>query len=238
MAAARAAALQTFSAGAITIRRQLGQLGFATETEWDYFGGERNPLDQSQPARTVESSSMAVRLFDAQLSDGRRVLLKEYVGTACDLGRNELDVYSYLLGPQMDGGELVGALLGHLITDASFDSEEFVAQWRSAMPAIEPPVAGNLWLVFAWEGLATLSAFPAARQDPAWWDADGRVARSNRRSYVRAACAGALRAVASLHNNGVVHRSLGGASLLVSTLDQAEARKLVVKARTPFLLRL
>ena len=71
----------------------------------------------------------------------------------------------------------------------------------------------------------------AAWQDGAWWDVDGRVARSNRRSYVRAACAGALRAVASLHAKGVVHRSIGGASMLVSTLDQTEAKNLRVKAR-------
>ena len=160
---AQAAALQLFTPGAITVRRQLGQLGFATETEWDYFGGERNPLDPNQPQRTVESQPMVVRLFDARLTDGRRILLKEFIGGTREIGQNELDVYSYLLGGGGDGA-LVGSLLGHLVTDASFDSPSFIEQWRAAMPTIAPPVSGNLWLVFEWEGLATISAFPAARQ--------------------------------------------------------------------------
>ena len=171
--AARAAALQLFTPGAITVRRQLGQLGFATETEWDYFGGERNPLDPNQPQRTVESQPMVVRLFDAQLIDGRRVLLKEFIGGTREIGQNELDVYSYLLsggsgsgggGGGGGDGALVGSMLGHLVTDTSFDSPSFIEQWRAAMPTIAPPVSGNLWLVFEWEGLATISAFPAARQ--------------------------------------------------------------------------
>ena len=100
-----ASCLTVFTPAAFVIRRQVGQLGFATETEWDYFGGERNPLDPNQPQRTVESQPMVVRLFDAQLIDGRRVLLKEFIGGTREIGQNELDVYSYLLsGGSGSGG--------------------------------------------------------------------------------------------------------------------------------------
>lgn len=52
-----AAALQVFKPAEFVIRRQVGQLGVATETEWQYYGGQRNKLDASQPSRTVEAVS-------------------------------------------------------------------------------------------------------------------------------------------------------------------------------------
>ena len=53
-------AWQTFTPSAFTIQRMVGQLGFATEVEWQYSGDDgervaRNPLDPDQPARTVEA---------------------------------------------------------------------------------------------------------------------------------------------------------------------------------------
>ena len=58
-------AFQVFTPSAFTIQRQVGQLGFATEVEWEYYGGPRNPLDPEMPARTVEASGISVRLFQA-----------------------------------------------------------------------------------------------------------------------------------------------------------------------------
>ncbi len=100
------------------------------------------------------------------------------------------------------------------------------------MASIKVSAGRGLTVAVASRPRCSVSKRVTARQDGAWWDVDGRVARSNRRSYVRSACAGALRAVASLHAKGVVHRSLGGASLLVSTLDQTDAKNLRVKVRT------
>ena len=58
-------AWQTFTPAAFTIQRIVGQLGFATEVEWQYYAdGEkknRNPLDPNQPSRTVEASGISVR---------------------------------------------------------------------------------------------------------------------------------------------------------------------------------
>lgn len=64
---------------------------------WQYYGGRRNPLDTSTPARTVEASGISVRLFDAALADGSRALLKEYLGEeARAIGQRELDIYEHL----------------------------------------------------------------------------------------------------------------------------------------------
>ena len=63
--------LSTFSPGAFIIKRQIGQLGFATETEWAYKrDGELvtpNPLDPSQPKRTIDQSGISVRLLTLAL---------------------------------------------------------------------------------------------------------------------------------------------------------------------------
>ena len=68
--------LSTFTPGAFMIKRQIGQLGFATETEWAYNKDgvpvAPNPLDPSQPKRTIDASGVSVRLFDAKLYAYRR----------------------------------------------------------------------------------------------------------------------------------------------------------------------
>ena len=72
----------------------VGQLGFATEVEWQYYRdgakSTRNPLDPEQPARTVEASGISVRLFQAELFGGERCLLKEYLPSARGIGENEV----------------------------------------------------------------------------------------------------------------------------------------------------
>jgi len=69
----------------------------ASPGRWQYYGGRRNPLDSSTPARTVEASGVSVRLFDAALADGSRVLLKEYLGDeARGIGERELAIYKHL----------------------------------------------------------------------------------------------------------------------------------------------
>lgn len=111
--------LRVFRPSSITIRRQVGQLGFATETEWQYAGGKRNPLDPSQPSRTVEASGASVRLFEARLADGSRSLLKEFLGAeARAIGERELAVYRHLEEEAGGAPDLsVGTLCGHMISD-------------------------------------------------------------------------------------------------------------------------
>lgn len=48
-------------------------------------------------------------------------------------------------------------MLGHMRSDMAFESEQFRAQWAQQLPNTPPPAAGNLWLVFRWQGLQTVS---------------------------------------------------------------------------------
>ena len=198
--------------------------------------GVRNPLDPNQPKRTVEASGISVRLFDASLDDGRRVLLKEFLGDARSIASNEASMYELLYSRANPpaGGYPLGQLLGRMVGDASFASDEFREAWASALPTTPPPASDGLWLVFEWDGLSTVSSFPRAPQKKAWstslFDVDGRAARAERSFFVRVVAGRILQAVGWLHAQGVVHRSLGGSSLLLSTTDQTQPQLLSVRA--------
>ena len=225
----------SFTPAAFTIRRQVGQLGFTTETEWQYEG-ERNPLDPNTPTRTVEASGVSVRLYEALLSDtGERVLLKEFLGSAREIAETEIAVYAQLYSvaaareqpPPPQVGTLLGELRGG---DEIFDAPDFREQWSAALPDVPPPSSGNLWLCFAWEGLATVGQFPRIKQEREWWDVDGRKANSCRKIFLKVVAARALQLLEWLHGAGYAHRSIGPSSLLLSSYDQYQPKKLALRA--------
>jgi len=223
--------LQRFSPSAFTIRRQVGQLGFSTETEWQYYDRKRNPLDPSMPSRSVEASGISVRLFEAKLADERRVLLKEYLGDARSIGENEMAVHSKLYIDAEDSGQprpaQVGSLLGMMQSDG-FDSDAFIQQWKNALPNSAPPVSGELWLVFEWEPLRTMTGFATSPQIAPWFQP--RAAQlAQRKFFVRVATGRTLQLLRWLHGKGIVHRSLGGSSILLSTYDQTQPQTLSLK---------
>ena len=182
-------AWQTFTPSAFTIQRIVGQLGFATEVEWQYYAdGEkrnRNPLDPNQPSRTVEASGISVRLFQGELFGGEKVLLKEYLSCARDIGENELSMYGLLCDGGKEYPPQLGSLLGHMQSDSSFDSDAFRDNWGRSIPSTPPPASGNLWLVFRWEGLSTVGSFPRVAQPKPWLDlTGGRQMRDARAKYL------------------------------------------------------
>ena len=182
-------AWQTFTPSAFTIQRIVGQLGFATEVEWQYYSdGEkrnRNPLDPNQPSRTVEASGISVRLYQGELFGGEKVLLKEYLSCAREIGENELSMYGLLCDGGKENPPQLGSLLGHMQSDSSFDSAVFRDNWSRSIPSTPPPASGNLWLVFRWEGLATVGNFPRVPQPRPWLDlTGGRQLRDARVKYL------------------------------------------------------
>lgn len=121
--------------------------------------------------------------------------------------------------------EHVSALVAYVRAPILIEREPFISEWRRLMPdTVAPPAAGNLWLIYRKdEGLETAGHFPRARQ----W-ADGKLlslSSSRKRSlqarfvaergtFVRAIAERSLRALGWLHSRNVVHRTLGGRSLL------------------------
>ena len=224
-----AAALQLFTASAFTIQRQVGQLGFATEVEWQYYGGKRNPLDPDQPARTVEASGISVRLFQGKLYDGEPVLLKEFFPSARSIGENELSMYNVLCGEDAVVPVQLGTMLGHMESDASFDSDAFILGWERSLPRTPPPESGNLWLVFRWEGLNTVGAFPRVPQQRDWFDLGGAQLRKRRTKYLKVLTGRCLQVLAWLHGalDLVLRHRRGGRG--EAEVDRAH-RELLIRA--------
>jgi hypothetical protein len=243
------AALRRFTPSAFLIKRQIGQLGVQTETEWEYYEG-RNLLDPESPRRTTETQGASVRLFDAELQDGRRVLLKEFVGGARAIGANEAAILERVSASAPGGGELPGIggglrpgaipqprpqyvtqMLGTMEADRTFASDAFRYEWSSALPNSEPPASDGLWLAYSWKPLYTVAGFPAAEQPAQPWssifDFEGWAERARRMGFVKLVARRCLEAVAWLHGSGIVHRSIGGSSLLLSTYDQSAPAEVV-----------
>lgn len=229
-----------FVPGAFIIRRLIGQVGFIEETEWQYSAGDEisgyesitpNPLDPSQPKRTQDKSGVAIRLFDARLDDGTRVLLKEYVGDSVSIGEREVSMYEFLYDrvvTQAGAGAYrqaappvqIGRLLGTMRPGRSFASPTFLAQWEASLPLVSPPSSDGFWLAFAWEAPYAVSNFPKANQERDLFDFDGSGAARTRAKFVKAIIKRSLETVAWLHGQGIVHRSLSGSSLVLNTFDQ------------------
>ncbi|KAI0562706.1 Protein kinase [Gracilaria domingensis] len=241
------ALLVEFSPGDFEIRRLVGQQGYATITDWEYYV----PKDPLAPTRTIESNEPSVRLYEAVITVSQptmfntRVLLKEFLTDGVELGVNEAEAYKTLY--EADGGPAaidpdivpVATLLGTFITDESFADQNFRQAWRSQFPnAPNAPRVGAPFLVFRWEGLKTGLSCAAPRRDA---DEIGNrlfdnIFRPNllRRQalFVRRFMKLSIEALLYVHGTGgIVHRSIGLASIMVNTIEYRLVSSLQVKFR-------
>lgn len=174
----------------------------------------------------------------AALALNARVLLKEYVRGAA-LVEAELTAYRQMrrgIRAVRERGEreppvaeLLGAFRGG-DGGGVFERDEFRDNWQRAFPSLTPPRADSTWLVFRWHGLRTLANVPrtmalaaAAAERPNLVSAIGARlfpslranATARRHAFLRALIRESLTALRFVHSLGVVHRSLGAASLIV-----------------------
>lgn len=234
-----------FTPSDFEIQRIVGQQGYATITDWEYYG-DKNPL---APTRTVEASQPAVRLYEARITSNfprlynARVMLKEFLSGGLELGVNEAEAYKILY--EADGSGIdpdtvpVATLMGTFQTDESFDAPSFAVQWRSRFPnSPTPPRSGAPFLVFRWEGNQTGQSCAAPRREEdiigtslldKWFP--GNLER-RRSIFLTSFMSKALDSLFYLHaTGGIVHRSLGLASLMVNTTEYRLASSLMLKIR-------
>lgn len=234
-----------FSPSDFEITRIIGQQGYATITDWEYYG----PRDPLAPTRTIQPSTPSIRLYEARIASSlprlynARVMLKEFLKDGVQLGVNEAEAYRILY--EADGAGIdpdvvpVATLLGTFLTDQSFESASFAITWKKRFPSSPiPPRAGATFLVFRWEGMQTGLTCAAASDkdvDPGtrWlnnWFPGNLVQRKS--VYVRTFMKRALEALSYLHTTGgIVHRSMGLASIMVNTIEYRLASSLQVKIR-------
>lgn len=241
------AALQKFNASDFEIRRIVGEQGYAMITDWEYYD-EVRARDPLAPTRTTEKSPAAVRLYEAVILSppelrNARVLLKEFLNAGVELAVNEAEAYNLLYAASPDErteNVPVARCLGSFLTDESFAAPGFREFWANRFPRSPiPPAAGAPFLVFPFnefsytaENAAAISLsddVPGVRFLNKLFPS---LERQSRAIYARALCSRAVGALRYLHNNaGIVHRSLGLASLTVSSIEYKYADSLVVKIR-------
>lgn len=170
-----------FQAADMEILRQVGEMGYATITDWEYYQG-RNPLDPSQPLRTVDEAGPAVRLWEARVARGplrnARMLLKEYLASAREVAEQELRVYTDLVDtfpPSEDFGDApVATLRGWFKTSVEVESLRFRSNWQERFPRAAVPKAGNIWLAFRWDAFKPMSdlaqSAQSAKRTSTVWD--------------------------------------------------------------------
>eukprot|EP00287_Rhodomonas_sp_CCMP768_P011246 CAMPEP_0196721128 /NCGR_PEP_ID=MMETSP1091-20130531/3771_1 /TAXON_ID=302021 /ORGANISM="Rhodomonas sp., Strain CCMP768" /LENGTH=575 /DNA_ID=CAMNT_0042062529 /DNA_START=9 /DNA_END=1736 /DNA_ORIENTATION=+ len=238
-----------FQAADMEIRRQVGEMGYATVTDWEYYT-PRNPLDPEAPSRTYEASGAAVRLFEAKIARGSlmnaRVLLKEYFPRAREIAEQELRVYTDLVtawddvAPDEDFADApVATLRGWFQTTEECERASFRENWKNRFPKVAPPGAGNLWLLFRWQGNKAMSEFARSLASPvSFWDQLSAPVFGPRKSnlntqfyFLRNLVKECLAALTFLHERGVIHRSIGPSSVTMNTFDVIEGDRLQVKLR-------
>lgn len=105
----------------------------------------------------------------------------------------------------------------------------------AAAGTVEPAQEEALWLVYKWERLLPLAAYPSAKQNTPsfsgllWLVAQPPDPRALRWGMLRRVTRGMLRALAFCHERGVVHGGVGAGSFLLSTFEDHLASEVVVK---------
>ncbi|EME32374.1 ATP binding / protein kinase [Galdieria sulphuraria] len=229
-------ALKTFLPSDFEIRRLVGKQSLLRIVEWEYYQ-KKNP---TEPAVTVEPGSLACRLYEAILYPNTKqeteVLLKEYHKEALEMGYNEKSVFETLeedYGVDITSEQLpLSRFLGSLEAPDTFETEYFREQWQRALPYIEPPKAGHLFLVFCWEGLSTVASYPVNRNNRAWLSTIFLESKFQRRcQFVKKIMSSSLEALEFLHRYRIVHLSLGPQSLLLNTTREDQVHALKVRLR-------
>lgn len=170
-------------------------------------------------------------------------MLKEFLKDGVELGVNEAEAYNILYereGTNIDPDVVpVATLLGSFLTDQSFERASFADTWRNRFPSSPiPPRAGAPFLVFRWEGMQT--GLTCAVEGDKDVDPGTRLLNNlfpanlvrRKATYIRTFMKRALEALLYLHaTGGIVHRSMGLASIMVNTTEYRLASTLQVKIR-------
>ncbi|KAI8105897.1 hypothetical protein M9434_000476 [Picochlorum sp. BPE23] len=220
-----------FDASDFELLQELGQISIE-ETEMEGVNVLR-PAGRS--SRTAVIAFTASYYSGMPFEDPVVTLLKEYLPGSQKIACHELNVLSHLCNgmPPNDRKWKVASqypmkeppiveLLGYFIAGPSGrgNTEEMNAE-------------NTIWIVQKWESLAPLSMYPGAQQTSGM--GLGRLfgandtAYMNRKCMVKAVIQGMLEAVAFCHDKSVAHGSLGSGTFLLSTFNDQDHKRLLVK---------
>ena len=228
-----------FYASEFELLQELGQISIQ---QIEYTADDETRLPGAAAGRSARAAVIAytASYFSGMpFQDPVVTLMKEYLPGAKAVACNELQVLKHLCGmpTAADKWRVAAAplsqnppiveLLGYFLAGPS---ERAV----KADPSVQSLAdADTIWVVQKWEGMAPLALYPSQQQTSGlglgrlFGGADA--AGKQRARMLRAIARGALRALAFCHDKAVVHGSVGSGSFLLSTFNDQDSMRLVVK---------
>ena len=207
--------------------------------------------NQQKTARAAVIAYTASYFSGMPFQDPVMTLMKEYLPGAKPVACNELLILKHLCGmPDVASKWSVAAsplrqnppiveLLGYFLAGPS---ERAVLADPSVAQAAD---ADTIWVVQKWDGMAPLTLYPRQQQVSGFGlgtlfgvgggggsggkDDGGSNVGKERKRMLKAITRGCLYALGYVHDRGVIHGSVGSGSILLSTFNDAEYNRLVVK---------
>lgn len=237
-----------FSASEFELLQELGQISIQHVEASSTFEGT-NPM--AAPQRTARAAVIAYTssyFSGMPFQDPVVTFLKEYLPGAKAIACNELQIMKHLQGglPDVTDKWKVAAaplsqnppiveVLGYFL--ASPSERATIAEPAIAAVQASSREADTIWVVSKWEGMAPLALYPGTQQTSGM--GLGRLfslagggkngVPRDRLQMLRAIAGGTLRALYHVHARNVIHGSLGSGSVLLSTFNDQEWARLVVK---------
>ena len=227
-----------FSASEFELLQELGQISIQ-QVEAPVDDGPFPSTTGQRTARAAVIAYTASYFSGMPFQDPVVTLMKEYLPGARAVACNELQILKHLCGmPEIDSKWRAASaplsskppvveLLGYFLAGPS---ERAVL----ADPSIRlSPAADTIWIVQKWEGMAPLTMYPSSQQTSGFGlgklFGSNSAAQRDRYKMLKAITAGALKAVGYVHDRGVIHGSIGSGSLLISTFNDSDWLRVVVK---------
>ena len=187
-------------------------------------------------ARTAVVAFTASYFSGMPFEDPVVTMLKEYLPGSRNVACNELRVMLHLCGiPEIDQKWKTASRLPRREPPVVETLGYFVAgpSGRATYISEEEQNENTVWVVSKWEANAPLSLYPSAQQTSGL--GLGRLfgaekqALENRKKMVRSIASGMMEAVAFCHDRFVAHGSLGSGTFLLSTFNDQDSARLLVK---------
>jgi len=229
-----------FSASEFELLQELGQISIQ---QIDSIDDVQFPtsIDRASPKTQTAVIAYTASYFSGMpFQDPVVTLIKEYLPGAKSVACNELQVLKHLCGmpnvadkwraaaAPLSRSPPIVELLGYFLAGPS--ERAMIADPKAQTDFVD---ADTIWIVQKWENMAPLSMYPFARQTSGL--GLGRLfggtemAIKQRIRMIRAITRGTLGALAFCHERNVVHGSVGSGSFLLSSFDDQDANRLVVK---------